>query len=82
MTTAMSLALFLLIFLIPGMSFGMALIGLIRSQFWTTIAALAIAAVGLAFLPAQIAAILVGYMFLGIWCAWDDPDLLYHAFSY
>lgn len=82
MTTTMSLAWLLLVFLIPGMSLGMALIGLIRSHLWTMIAALALTAIGLAFLPVYIAVVPVGYMFLGIWCAWDDPDLLYHAFSY
>lgn len=81
MTTLMGLTLLLLVFLVPGMALGMALFGLFRSRLWTTIAAVVLAVIALAFLPAHITAIPVGYMFLGIWCAWDDPDLLYHAFS-
>lgn len=82
MTTITSVALLLLIFLIPGMLLGMALIGLFRSKLWTMIAAIALAAVALAFMPGYSAAIPVGYMFLGIWYARNDPDLLYQIFSW
>jgi len=82
MTTAMTVTLLLLVFLVPGMAMGMALLGLIRSKFWTVIAAIALTALSLAFVPAQIAVIPVGYMFLGIYIAQDDPDLLYQVFAF
>ncbi|QQR60045.1 MAG: hypothetical protein IPG59_11345 [Candidatus Melainabacteria bacterium] len=82
MTTTMIVTLLLLIFLVPGMSLGMALIGLFRSKLWTMIAATALAACALAYMPGYIVAIPVGYMFLGIWYARNDPDLLYQIFTW
>ncbi len=82
MTMTMNVALLLLVFLVPGMSLGMALIGLFRTKLWTMIAAIAIAFVALAFMPGYIVAIPVGYMFLGIWYARNDPDLLYQIFTW
>lgn len=78
----MTAAIFIfLVSLLPGMALGMAIMGLCHSKLWSVILGVILAALGLVFIPALWMAIPIGYMFLGIWYAWNDPDILYHTLS-
>ncbi len=81
MTTTTAVLFALLVSVIPGMALGMSLMGLFRSVRWSVLAGITLAALGFYLMPSVVVAIPVGYMFIGIWYAKDDPDILSQMFS-
>lgn len=81
-TTILTAIFVFIVTLVPGMSLGMAIMGLHLSKFWSIVIAVATALCCAWFLPHWLMLIPVGYMFLGICYAWNDPDLLQSLFSF
>ncbi len=81
MTTTTAVLFTLLVSVIPGMALGMSLMGLFRSVRWSVLSGIVLAALGFYMMPSVVVAIPVGFVFFGIYCAKDNPDILNQMFS-